>query len=220
MALTLSTAVTVLESGPFPPFVDGATTDQKKARINQVLERFYAENAWRGNRTVVDDLTTTSGVLTLAAGYSALVALSEPDSGSVIPIKPMDWQFQSGGPGSHDWDEHGSNFVAIDMGDVSGQRKYRIPGDPTFIDAKTFRGLVKKRFVPLTDSDNVTPENREALRMGCLALHFEDKGDYDRARIEFAEAIRVLNGDLQEHQADTLQVVQVDPSLMSVQNIM
>lgn len=218
MALTLTQAVTDLESGPVNPFSEGASTPQKKKRINQVLERFYAEHTWRGNRTVVNGLTTTNGILTLAIGYSALVSLTEPLTGGRIDIKPIEWEFQEGGPGSLDWDNYGA-IVAIDQGDVSGQRTYRITGDPTAIDTKTFRGLVKKRFISLGDSDNVTPENREALRMGCLALHFEDKGDYERSKTQFADAIRLLNQDLEEYQGDAKQTVQVDPTLTGITNI-
>lgn len=220
MAHTLAQALTVLSSGPSVPFKSGASDAQKKARINQVLERFYAEHTWRGNRVLVDNLTTTAGVLTLAATYSALVALSQPASGGSITIRPMDWEFQSGGTGSHNWDTYGGSLYAIDMGDVSGQRKYRIPGDPDYVDTLTFRGLAKRRFSTLSDSDNVTPDNTEALRMGCLALHFEDAGDYDRAKVEFDAAIRLLNQDLEEYQADAAQFVQLDPTMARISNIM
>lgn len=200
MSFSVATAISRLESGMKSAFADGATAAQKLQRVNEVLDRFFEFGTFRGVRDVVTTLTTTSGVMTLAASYQRLDALSVTTSGQEgkVDIKGMEWPFRPNGPGVLDWSKY-PDRDAIDMGDVGGVRKYQLTGPTAALDALTYSGLARKRFVWITDTATVVvPDSFQALRMGVLALGFEDVSDYARSGEMFAAALKLLESNLEE----------------------
>lgn len=215
MSFTYATAITRLDGGMVPAFKAAATSGQKLYRLNEVLERFFEFGRWRG---VYDTavVTQTAGIITISATYQNMEALAVTLSGNErkVPIKSMEWPYMPGGPGLVPFDQYG-DIVAIDKGDVSGTRKYQLTGDQTYLDTLTFSALLRKRYTwTATDSDTVPIDSFQALRMGVLALGFEDVSDYDRSTSMFNAALAVLNGNLEQFNAvESYGVITTDPNV-------
>lgn len=207
MSFTYSTAITRLGAGATSCFKPGSTDAQKLQRLNEVLERFHEFGTWRGVHETIS-VTSTSGIITLAAAYLRLDALAIPSLAQKVPIKSQQWAFSSGGPMVQDWSLY-SFLVAIDLGDnSSGVRRYQITGDTDYLDSLTFSALARKRYTWVTDiGTTVIPDSFQALRQGVLALAMEDEGDDEGCKMLFAEALSVLNGNLQEFEPEERQMV-------------
>lgn len=204
---TFATAITRLDGSLQPCFKAGSTSDQKVQRINEVLERFYELGSWRGLHVSIP-LTTTAGIMTLPQAYQKIEGLGIPQSNQIIPIKPIEYLYQSGGVGPVDLTLL-IQLIAYDLGDnvSTGLRQYQISGQTSQIDTYAFIGNARKRYVWTTDTATViVPDSFQALRMGVLALGFEDEGDYEKCAEKFNEALRVLDGNLEEFEPNDKQV--------------
>jgi len=203
MPFTYSQAITRLSGGARSAFVVGLTNEQKMQRINEVLDRFYELGTWSGVLTTIGALITTGGVLSLPSDYLRIDALAIPESNDIVPLRSQEWQFSEAGPGLQDWTKYGE-MVAIDIGDVNGIRKYQITGDPAKIDAYSFSALARKRYAWVTDtSATVIPDSYQALRLGVIAMGWEDEGDDARYQQMFGNALQVLNGNYDQSESDT-----------------
>lgn len=211
MSFSVATAITRLDSGPTNCFKAGLSAGQKLQRVNEVIDRFYEFGTWRGLHDTITVTSSASNIITLSSSYVRLDALAEPAFCRDIPIKSQQWAFSTAGPGPMDWTKY-CELVAIDMGDVSGVRQYRLTGTATANDARVLSGLARKRFTWITDTATIVPiDSFQALRLGVLALGQEDEGAHDNAKSIFAEALEVLNGNLVEFNAiQSWGVVQFD----------
>lgn len=205
---TVATAITRLTSGPTNLFGDSAlTSGQQLQRINEVLECFYDLGTWRGCQASVN-LTSSGGILTLAAAYQRLDGLSVPANVCYVPIKSQQWQFSPSGPGNQNWANY-PDLVAIDMGDnTSGLRQYQLTGGTTQLDALAFVGLARKRFTWITDTATVVaPDSYQALAQGILAYRYKDQQDEAKFQSAMQDALNLLNGSLQEFEQPEKQVI-------------
>ena len=201
---TYAQAIARLVSGPKSAFVAGLTPGQQLQRINEVLERFYELGTWAGVLSTLSGLTTTNGVITLPNTYLRLDALSNTNGGMPVPIKNRDYLFNPAGPGLSILQSTGGSGVAIDQGDVNGQRQYQITGDPAILDTLTFTGLARLRYIWATSTSAlVIPDCYQALRRGVIALGWEDEGDLSRYDAVFTRALTVLNGNYSQSESDT-----------------
>lgn len=208
---SVATAITRLTGSGKNAFQAGFTAGNHLQRINEVLERFYEFGSWRGLHDTID-ITTTSGIISLSTAYQRLDGLSIPSLNALVPIKSQKWAFSPGGPGAQDWTLY-PELIALDQGDTAGVRKYLVSGNATANDALTFSGLARKRFTWITNTaDIVEPDSFQALRLGVQALGWEDEGDTERYQAVFQQALQVLNGNLQEFEPETKQVV-IQPSI-------
>lgn len=93
---------------------------------------------------------------------------------------------------------------------TSGYHRYRVP-DGDWGD--TIECLCKRAFVPVVaDADIVIPGNIGALKMGLMALQYEDKNDLERAEIYWNKAFTILNSELEQFKGDSiLPSVQMQP---------
>lgn len=81
-------------------------------------------------------------------------------------------------------------------------REYRLTGSATLNDARVLQGLARKRFNWFTNTSSiVSPDSFQALRLGVLAMGFEDARGFDTSENLFAEAFKILNGNLVEFNA-------------------
>lgn len=204
MSFTIATAITRITGGPKNAFL-GMSAAQELQRINEVLDRFYEFGSWRGLHDTVT-LTTTGGILTLSTAYLRLDGLGIPARNAIIPIRSQQFQFSESGPRVQDFTTYPYG-LALDQGDVSGARTYQITGDPTTLDALSFRGFARKRYTyATTTAPTVVPDCYAALFDGVLAYGWKDQGDNDRFDREFSSALQVLNSSLGEFEPDTKQV--------------
>lgn len=203
---TVATAISRLTGSGHNAFPATFDAGKQLQRVNEVLERFYEFGTWRGLHATVP-LTTSGGILTLDAAYQRIDGLAVPAQAMDVPIRSMQWAFSTGGPGNRDWTTY-LNLVAIDQGDVGGQRKYQLTGNPTAVDAMAFNGLARRRFAWITDTATVVvPDSFPALKCGVQAMQWEDEGDDGRYQAEFGKALQLLNGNLEEFQPDMKQIV-------------
>jgi hypothetical protein len=88
-------------------------------------------------------------------------------------------------------------------------RRYQVTGSTE--ETRTFKALCKRAFYRVTAlSDTLIPNHLVALKNGLIALNYESKDDMTRAGDALAtppsgwwgKAIRLLNGELAEEQAD------------------
>lgn len=210
MSFSVATAITRLTGSGRNAFPATFTSGNQLQRINEVLERFYEMGSWRGLHDTIS-LTSTNGIIALSSAYQRLDGLSIPAQNTIISIKPMAWAFSSGGPGSQDWTQY-SELIALDQGDVGGVRKYQVSGNAANNDTLTFSGLARKRFTWITNTaDIVCPDSFQALKLGIEAFQMEDENAHEEARAKFAEALQILNGNLQEFEPEVKQIV-IQPS--------
>ncbi len=205
---TFGTAIARLSNGPTSAFKPGITADQKLQRLNEVLEEFFDLGTWRGVHAEIE-MTTTLGVLTVPREYQRLDGLGIPSLNiNLGQPKSQQWAYQRGGPGIQDWGLYGE-LVYIDMGDVNGTHQYQVTGSTVDLDALTFKGLARKRYVWQTDTGaECIPDSFQALSIGVRALGMRDEGaNNPEARAMMDEAISVLNGNLGEFEPEERQVV-------------
>ncbi len=211
---TVATALTRLAAGKFnltlTPY-GVMTAGQLLQRINEILEKFYDRGTWRGVTSTVS-LTSTAGIITLAAAYLRLDGLGIPSLNAVVPIKPPGFQFSTGGPRPQDFNLYG-NILALDMGDNgSGQRQYQLTGSTDALDSMTFSGLARKRFNYITDTATVVaPDCYGAINKAWRAMNAEDEQADSLAQSLWAQAFAELNGNMEEFETEIRQV-QVQPA--------
>ena len=222
VSFTVATAITRLTGGArnlFSTSWGTLSAGQQLQRINEVLAAFYEEGTWRGVHTTVS-LTTTSGIITLDEAYLRLDALQVTTEGELarIDIRDQQYEFQPNGPGIDPL--RGFCHIAIDLGDhTNGRRRYRLTGASadadilTEVDALTFSGLARKRFVWITDTATVvTPDCYSALELGIRAMNAADEQANEVSKDLWAQAFAKLDAGLGEFEAgNELGCMQIDP---------
>lgn len=185
---------------------------QQLQRINEILDSFYEDGTWRGVRLPLA-LTSSSGVITLPAGYLRLDKririTTDGHYGCFIDIVGPEWRYRANHPGTCD--------KAVDLGDnASGQRQYRLTEDTeqyATYDALTYEGLARKRFVYITDTATVVvPDNYSALELGWRAKHAQDEQANELAKDLWGQAFAKLDAGLGEfEQGNEMGVMPMDP---------
>jgi len=85
---------------------------------------------------------------------------------------------------------------------TSGYHRYRVPDGDL---GDTIECLCKRAYVAaVADNDIIVPNNIGALKLGMMALQYEDKNDMDRARQYMAEAVSLLNSELDQFRGDSV----------------
>lgn len=194
------------------------SNDQKLQRINEILDRWYEAEDWRGVRSV-QALTSSGGIISLSAGYlradKRISITTAGREGDFFEIKPLDWQFQTGGPGYFDVTTGCNCFgVAIDLGDnASGVRRYQLTGDATVLDALTYSAVLRKRYVWATDTTpTVIPDCYTALELSVRARHMEDENAFDTANQLWQSVWTMLDSNLgQFEQGNDFGSMPIDP---------
>lgn len=221
---TIAQSLTRLSSGVRNLFVTSQGTlssGQQLQLVNEILEEWYKNDSWRGVREVVSGLTTTSGIMTLGAGYlradKRFNVTTSGYEGRFYEIKKLDFQSQPGGPGYYDVSKGGLG-VAIDLGDnASGVRRYQLDtgrgGDFTFVDSLTFSAVLRKRYVYATDTTPlVIPDCFPALELSVMARVALSEGDLARSRELQQESYALLDADLgQFEEGADFGVMPTDP---------
>ena len=192
------------------------TDGQKLQRINEILDRWYEAEDWRGVRSV-QALTSVGGIITLDAGYlradKRITITTAGHEGCFYEIKPLDYQFESSGPGYFDV-ATGCLGVAIDLGDhTNGQRRYQLTGDTTVLDAFTYKAVLRKRYVWATDTTPIViPDCYTALELSVRARHMEDEGAFDTSRGLWQDVWTMLDSNLgQFEQGNDFGSMPLDP---------
>jgi hypothetical protein len=92
-------------------------------------------------------------------------------------------------------------------------RRYFVAGIPV---KSSLRCMCKRRYVPLThsvdDNKQIMPSNEGALKLGLIALQYEDKNDLERADNYMARAISLLNSELKEERGSAIVRIQFNPN--------
>lgn len=84
---------------------------------------------------------------------------------------------------------------------VSGYRRYGIPGATN---GDVVEAICKRAYVPaISDNDQVVPSNLGAMKLGMMALQYEDRNDMDNARLYMGEALALLDADQAEFNGDS-----------------
>lgn len=85
---------------------------------------------------------------------------------------------------------------------TSGYHRYKVP-DGDWGD--TIECLCKRAYVPaIADNDPIIPTNIGALKLGMMALQFEDRNDPVNADIYMNRAISILNSELDQFRGDSV----------------
>lgn len=83
---------------------------------------------------------------------------------------------------------------------VSGYHRYQVPWE-----AERIEVIAKRAYVPaVSDNDQIIPGHLGALKLGMMALRYEDTNDLDRAEQFMDKAITLLDNQLSEFQGDNL----------------
>lgn len=188
---------------------------QKLQRINEILDRWYEAEDWRGVRSV-QALTSSGGIISLGAGYlraDKRISVTTAGQEGFFEIKPLDWQFQSSGPGYFDVTK-GCIGAAIDLGDnAAGIRRYQLTGDAATLDALAYSAVLRKRYVWATDTAPVViPDCYTALELSVRARHMEDENAFDTARGLWQDVWTMLDSNLgQFEQGNDFGCMPLDP---------
>ncbi len=88
---------------------------------------------------------------------------------------------------------------------VSGYRRYAVP---SVADGSVIQTLCKRAYVPaVSDNDLIIPSNLGALKLGMMALQYEDKNDWDRSEQFWQRAFALLDQDRQEFDGDSTRMI-------------
>lgn len=76
------------------------------------------------------------------------------------------------------------------------------------------RALCKRRFIPIEgdDDEQIVPANLGALKMGLLAVNYENKNDLERAVDFWNRGLGILNAEMRETRGGAMFRGQIDPS--------
>lgn len=102
-----------------------------------------------------------------------------------------------------------SVFVPTDT--VPSFRRYKVSSiNPDM----TVRAVCKRRFVPIRgDKDEViVPSNIGALKLGLMAVNYENKNDLERAQDFWGKAFSTLNLEMRESRGGAQMRGQIDPA--------
>ncbi len=190
---------------------------QALQRINRIISAWYESASWRGVKEEIT-FSSVSGLVTLDEEWLRLekriVALnSDGCSLGFFEIKPLEYKYQTGGPGYFQDDQACCLGVAIDKGDSStGQRRYQLTGDPDVLDTYTLSAIARKRYVYATDLDTiVVPDCYSALELAARAMKAQDDVASDLAADYWAQSYAALDGNIgQFEEGNELGVMQID----------
>jgi len=220
MSFTVAGALTRLNASQRNPFLTTyglMSAGQQLQRINELLDIWYVSDSWRGIRGVIV-LTSVLGIVSLPAAYlradKRITITTAGHEGCYYEIKPIEYQFQSGGPGY--WDvSRGCFGVAIDLGDVAGIRQYQLTGNTTTLDSYAYKAVCRKRFNFITDTATVVvPDCYSALELSVRAMAAADANANELAKDLWNQAFIKLDSDLGQFQdGDEWPVMQLDPFL-------
>lgn len=206
----------------FPTFLDpsgtfylkavSSTAESSKSILFKGLDADSAQIYTSGVEGVSVDLTTTPGNTT-AQAFTVLSSWQKSATTTgVVRVYSVDTTTA---------DE--TLLVIIPPGKTtSGYHRYRVP-DGDWGD--TIEALCKRAYVPaVADNDPVIPGNIGALKLGMMALQFEERNDPKNAALywgpnnpehrpgAFWGAIDLLNADLQQFRGDSvIPAVQMIP---------
>lgn len=209
------TRLTAQQRNPFKTTYGTMTDPQQLQRINQILETWYDSDSWRGVRSV-EALTSSGGIISLPAAWlraEQRISVTTEGKCGFFEIKPLEYQFQSGGPGYFDVTEvcYG---VAIDLGDnASGVRRYQLTGTALDLDFLAYRAVLRRRYVYAVDTvPTVIPDCFPALELSVRAMAAADAGANDLSKDLWAQAYQKLDSNIgQFNQGTEYGVMQMDP---------
>lgn len=97
---------------------------------------------------------------------------------------------------------------------IPAYRRYKVPNYDGYNMALVHGKLA---YVPVTgDTEIVYPGKLGALKLGLMALNYEDKNDFDRADGYWSRALSALDNDRQELDGDaSIPVFRVNPGFMA-----
>jgi len=83
------------------------------------------------------------------------------------------------------------------------------------------RAVCKRRFIPVDgDKDElVIPGNLGALKLGMLAINYENKNDLERAEDYWQKAFSTLNLEMREFRGGAINRGQIDPSSFQIRRL-
>jgi len=218
IVFTISQALTRLTSQQNNPFTTTYGTmnpPQQLQRVNQILDKWYESESWRGVRSVIA-LTSSGGVISLPAAWlraEKRIAVTTEGKCGFYEIKPLGYQFQTGGPGYFDVTK-GCLGVAIDLGDnTNGVRQYQLTGVVADLDALSYSAVLRKRYVYATDTSTVViPDCFTALEISVRAMAASDANAVELSNGLWAEAFAVLDSGLGQFEAgNDFGVLETDP---------
>lgn len=190
---------------------------QQLQRINEILDRWYEAEDWRGVRSV-QALTSVSGIISLPAAYlradKRIVVTTEGHCGCYFEIKPLEYQFQLDGPGYFDVTEGCCYGVAIDLGDdASGVRRYQLTGEAATLDTYAYKAVLRLRYVyATTTTPVVVPDCYSAIVLSVRAFNAEDEGAYDVANNLWGQVFQMLDDNIgQFEEGNDWGVMPIDP---------
>jgi hypothetical protein len=84
---------------------------------------------------------------------------------------------------------------------VAGYRRYGVPG---MCNGDVVEAICKRAYIPaISDNDQVIPSNMGAMKLGMMALQYEDRNDMENARLYMGEALALLDADQAEFNGDS-----------------
>lgn len=171
-------------------------------RINQACERLITDGNWRGTISFYTGTVSTfthngedvAGIELPAYLVTALAVANNVGAVGInnrwFETKAVGASLLSGG------------LRLTDIGDSdAGLRRYLTPaheaGDSITIQAK-------RRFVTLTNADDdVFPPNLGAIKLGMIALNYEDESDLKTAEENWGKARQILSTDTRDYIGET-----------------
>lgn len=219
------TRLNALQRNPFTTSYGTMSSGQQLARINQILETWYDSDSWRGVRSV-QALTSSAGIIALPAAYlraEKRISVTTTGKGGFFQIKPIQYQFESGGPGWFDVTKN-SPGVAIDLGDnASGVRHYQLTGVAADLDALAYSAVLRLRYVYATDTaPAVIPDCFSALELSIRAMAAADANANELSLNLWLQAYQKLDSSLgQYEEGNDMGILQIDPfiGMGSVENL-
>lgn len=173
-------------------------------------------------------LTPASGYVTLPAEYASILGVQVDDFAA--DIRAVEHEFMPYGEGDIPVGVGGTRLIDQGLNDV-GERTYKVAGHLN--DGETIDCLVLKAPVVLYDPDmnesDVPAEavtetlcpDMGALKLGCLAVVYEEAGDPGNARAYFSDAYRRLDAREKSRRGEARQSAvfkPVGPGIRRIQN--
>lgn len=92
-------------------------------------------------------------------------------------------------------------FAVIAPGELtSSYRRYAVDAE----DGDVVSALCKRAFFPaVSDNDPIVPSNMGALKLGLMALQYEDKNDFERSEDFWNRGFQILDADRAEFDGDS-----------------
>lgn len=170
-------------------------------------------------------LTSVNGIITLAAGYAAIIGAQV--EGHPTPISVLDYEFYPDGPG--DLDVEGGHLRLIDQGlNGNEQRTYKLTGaeaDDTIVaivhkaPATLYDPDIADSDVPADAVTTVTCPDSGALKLCMLAIIYEESGNLDSSRDFMATAYARLNDKEKRYRGNAQAAPNIRPQGRGVRSI-